>query len=110
MQEVASATARGNRSWGCTCLTWGPEIDSDIAGQTRSEGGFKANKVSAISVLDFNSVEKDGKTYYVYELLSRTGVYTNTLQMTPQYICHGGWSLHRWLQHTCAWLEGRKEC
>lgn len=45
-----------------------------FAGQTRSEGGFKPNKVSAVSVLDYGSQEKDGKTYYTYELLSRTGV------------------------------------
>lgn len=42
-------------------------------GQTRSEGGFKPNKVSAVSVLDYGSQEKDGKTYYTFELLSRTG-------------------------------------
>ena len=42
-------------------------------GQTRSEGGFKPNKVSAVSVLDYGSQEKDGKTYYNFELLSRTG-------------------------------------
>lgn len=46
--------------------------DQVFTGQTRSEGGFKANKVSAISVLDYGSVDKDGKTYYTYELLSRT--------------------------------------
>lgn len=43
-----------------------------LAGETRSEGGFKANKVSAISVLDYGQKQKDGKTYYEYELLSRT--------------------------------------
>lgn len=46
--------------------------DQVFTGETRSEGGFKANKVSAISVLDYGSTEKDGKTYYTYELLSRT--------------------------------------
>jgi hypothetical protein len=46
--------------------------DQVFIGQTRSEGGFKANKVSAVSVLDLGSAQKDGKTYYKYELLSRT--------------------------------------
>lgn len=46
--------------------------DQVFIGQTRSEGGFKPNKVSAVSVLDYGSQEKDGKTYYFYELLSRT--------------------------------------
>lgn len=46
--------------------------DQVFIGQTRSEGGFKPNKVSQVSVLDYGSKDKDGKTYYTYELLSRT--------------------------------------
>lgn len=46
--------------------------DQSFFGQTVSEGGFKPNKVSAVSLLDFGAREKDGKTYYEYELLSRT--------------------------------------
>lgn len=55
---------------GCRC----------IAGQTLSEGGFKRNQVSAVSVLDYGPKEKDGKTYYQYELLSRTGTQPSFLQ------------------------------
>ena len=61
------------------CLSW-QKFESKLrsrrvccAGQTRSEGGFKPNKVQSVSVLDYGSKEKDGKTYYTYELLSRTG-------------------------------------
>ena len=44
------------------------------AGLSRSEGGFKANKVSAASVLDVQqNTDKKGKKYYKFELLSRTG-------------------------------------
>ncbi len=44
------------------------------AGETISEGGFAPNRVSAASLLDV-STEKDnkGKTYYKYEILTRTG-------------------------------------
>eukprot|EP01023_Acetabularia_acetabulum_P062660 TRINITY_DN774_c0_g1_i11.p2 TRINITY_DN774_c0_g1~~TRINITY_DN774_c0_g1_i11.p2 ORF type:complete len:288 (-),score=68.13 TRINITY_DN774_c0_g1_i11:289-1044(-) len=42
------------------------------AGQTRSEGGFKENRVSAASLLGIDSVNKSGKDYYVYELLVRS--------------------------------------
>eukprot|EP01024_Parvocaulis_polyphysoides_P012453 TRINITY_DN144_c0_g1_i1.p2 TRINITY_DN144_c0_g1~~TRINITY_DN144_c0_g1_i1.p2 ORF type:complete len:251 (-),score=67.33 TRINITY_DN144_c0_g1_i1:187-939(-) len=42
------------------------------AGQTRSEGGFKENRVSAASLLSVDSVNKGGKDYYSYELLVRT--------------------------------------
>jgi len=42
-------------------------------GLSRSEGGFKANKVSAASVLDVQqNTDKKGKKYYKFELLSRT--------------------------------------
>lgn len=44
------------------------------AGQTRSEGGFKENKVSAASVLGLEEgTDKKGKLYYRYEMLVRTG-------------------------------------
>eukprot|EP01024_Parvocaulis_polyphysoides_P073992 TRINITY_DN95450_c0_g1_i1.p1 TRINITY_DN95450_c0_g1~~TRINITY_DN95450_c0_g1_i1.p1 ORF type:complete len:257 (-),score=46.53 TRINITY_DN95450_c0_g1_i1:220-990(-) len=42
------------------------------SGQTRSEGGFKENRVSAASLLDVSESKKGGKDYYNYELLVRT--------------------------------------
>ena len=45
-----------------------------IAGETRSEGGFKENKVSVASLLDVQeATDKSGKKYYKYEILTRTG-------------------------------------
>jgi len=41
-------------------------------GQTLSEGGFADGKVAAAALLDQQKVEKGGKTYYQYELLTRT--------------------------------------
>ena len=41
-------------------------------GETRSEGGFAANKVSMASVLDVFTRTDKGKNYYMYELLTRT--------------------------------------
>ena len=44
------------------------------AGTTSSEGGFKPNKVSSASLLDVSeAADKNGKKYYKYELLTRTG-------------------------------------
>ena len=46
----------------------------DHAGLSRSEGGFKENKVSSASVLDVQAAnDKKGKPYYKYEILTRTG-------------------------------------
>jgi hypothetical protein len=43
-------------------------------GETISEGGFAPNRVSAASILDISSTkDKKGKTYYQYEILTRTG-------------------------------------
>lgn len=42
------------------------------SGSTRSEGGFAANKVSTAAVLDVYTRESKGKTYYQYEILTRT--------------------------------------
>lgn len=42
------------------------------SGSTRSEGGFAANKVSTAAVLDVYTRENKGKTYYQYEILTRT--------------------------------------
>merc|ERR1712118_560021 len=43
------------------------------AGQTISEGGFAPDRVSAASVLDLESTtDKKGKTFYRYNILSRT--------------------------------------
>lgn len=42
-------------------------------GETRSEGGFKAGKVSAASLLDVQTqTDKKGKPYYLFEILTRT--------------------------------------
>jgi len=42
-------------------------------GNTRSEGGFAPGKVSTAAVLDvFSKKDKAGKTYYMYEILTRT--------------------------------------
>ncbi|GMH42440.1 hypothetical protein BSKO_10359 [Bryopsis sp. KO-2023] len=41
-------------------------------GQTQSEGGFAADRVSTASLLDIDSTKKNGKTYYNYNILSRT--------------------------------------
>jgi hypothetical protein len=50
--------------------------DQSYAGQTMSEGGFAPNKVSAASLLDVQEVtDKNGKKYYTYELLVRTGAW-----------------------------------
>jgi len=44
-----------------------------FTGQTRSEGGFAADRVSAASLLDVSEdTDKKGKKYYKYELLVRT--------------------------------------
>merc|ERR1711904_318237 len=43
------------------------------SGKTISEGGFAPDRVSAASVLDVDStIDKKGKTYYRYNILSRT--------------------------------------
>merc|ERR1719159_1613711 len=43
------------------------------AGKTMSEGGFAPDRVSAASVLDLeSSTDKKGKTFYRYNILSRT--------------------------------------
>ncbi|EIE25005.1 photosystem II oxygen evolving complex protein PsbP [Coccomyxa subellipsoidea C-169] len=42
-------------------------------GESRSEGGFAPNKVSVASLLDVQQAkDKKGKTYYKYEILTRT--------------------------------------
>eukprot|EP00951_Prasinocladus_malaysianus_P027642 scaffold249067_cov38-Prasinocladus_malaysianus.AAC.1 len=43
------------------------------AGQTKSEGGFAENRVSAASLLGVSTAtDKKGKTYYKYEILARS--------------------------------------
>jgi hypothetical protein len=45
-----------------------------LAGESRSEGGFAPNKVSVASLLDVQQAkDKKGKSYYKYEILTRTG-------------------------------------
>lgn len=41
-------------------------------GPSLSEGGFAPGRYSAAAVLDQREFQKDGKTYYFYELLTRT--------------------------------------
>lgn len=44
------------------------------AGETQSEGGFKAGKVSSAALLDVQeATDKSGKPYYKFEILTRTG-------------------------------------
>ena len=44
------------------------------AGETRSEGGFAANKVSAASLLDAGTTtDSSGKEYYTFNVITRTG-------------------------------------
>ena len=51
---------------------------------SRSEGGFKENKVSTASVLDVQAAnDKKGKPYYKYEILTRTGKNSNDRPATP---------------------------
>ena len=42
------------------------------AGETQSEGGFAPGRVSTAAVLDVFKKEEKGKTYYMYEILTRT--------------------------------------
>ena len=42
------------------------------SGETRSEGGFAANKVSTAAVLDVFTKTDKGKTFYMFEILTRT--------------------------------------
>ena len=47
--------------------------EQTFAGETRSEGGFGANKVAAASLLDVQEAkDAKGKTYYKYNILTRT--------------------------------------
>jgi hypothetical protein len=51
-----------------------PYLPPPLAGKTKSEGGFAADRVSAASLLDVSEdTDKKGKKYYKYELLVRTG-------------------------------------
>ena len=40
--------------------------------ESKSEGGFKPNAIAAASVLTTDTKKVDGKTYYLYEILTRT--------------------------------------
>jgi hypothetical protein len=42
------------------------------AGDTQSEGGFAPGRVSTAAVLDVFTTSDKGKTYYMYEILTRT--------------------------------------
>lgn len=43
------------------------------AGKTSSEGGFEDNKVSSANILEADEVTSNGKKYYKFEVLTRTG-------------------------------------
>jgi PsbP len=44
------------------------------AGETQSEGGFGKDKVSSAALLDVQeATDRSGKTYYKYDILTRTG-------------------------------------
>lgn len=46
--------------------------EQSFIGETLSEGGFEPNKVASASLLDVGTVkDKNGKSYYKYELLTR---------------------------------------
>ena len=66
---------------GAPADTWSPSpcclsiMHIVLIGLSRSEGGFKENKVSSASVLDVQAAnDKKGKPYYKYEILTRTGM------------------------------------
>lgn len=44
-----------------------------LAGATISEGGFKKDQVSAASLIASDQEQKDGRTYYKLQVLTRTG-------------------------------------
>ncbi|GBG58860.1 hypothetical protein CBR_g259 [Chara braunii] len=46
--------------------------EQSYAGATRSEGGFDKNKVAAANVFEKEAKTVGGKTYYAYELLTRS--------------------------------------
>lgn len=57
--------------------TFAVQTQTSPVGLSRSEGGFKENKVSSASVLDVQAAnDKKGKPYYKYEILTRTGRHT----------------------------------
>jgi hypothetical protein len=57
-----------------TLLTLALLLRFPAAGESISEGGFAANRVSAASLLDVSEdTDKKGKKYYKYELLVRSG-------------------------------------
>ncbi len=50
------------------------DFDPATAGETISEGGFKKNQVSSAALLDVQkATDSKGKTYYKYDILSRSG-------------------------------------
>ncbi len=61
------------------------------AGETLSEGGFAPNRVSAASLLEYGTQkDKKGKTYYTFEILTRTGTYalvSHTVRVSRSIAC-----------------------
>jgi hypothetical protein len=65
------------------------------SGKTASEGGFDNDKVSAANILQAGEEKVNGKTYYKYELLTRTGEIFAALSSASAVPCGGvaGWNL-----------------
>jgi photosystem II oxygen-evolving enhancer protein 2 len=76
-------------------------------GDSGSEGGFERGKVSVANVLTTGSAERGGKTYYEYEILTRTAdgdeggrhhLFTATVANGKLYICKGQAGDKRWFK------------
>ena len=79
------------------------------AGETRSEGGFAANRVSTAAVLDVFTKSNKGKTYYYYEVLTRTadGDEGGRHQLIVSTVADG--TLYTWLQSgDKRWFKGQE--
>ena len=63
------------------------------AGETISEGGFAKNKVSTAALLDVQKAkDSKGKTYYKYDILSRSGTRSRPYLLTA--LQHASQSLY----------------
>lgn len=52
-------------------MSWLFGDSAAFTGETRSEGGFGANKIAAASLLKVETKAVEGKEYYTYEVLTR---------------------------------------
>ena len=80
------------------------------AGETRSEGGFAANKVSTAAVLDVFTKTDKGKTFYMYEILTRTadGDEGGRHQLISAKVSDGTWYLMKWESGDKRWIKGQE--